>query len=146
METDRDAGGAQLLYVDNEDHMWALNFIYESRINRSLEEFQNQWNNHGLRTEGHSTPTQIFVRDTLGKCNTSLTAISDIMNTRRLGEGGDIPEIPPINPAIAVPGIRCPLSENNLQLLRLQVDPLADDGAMGMEAYKTTLRFIVDNV
>jgi hypothetical protein len=35
-----------LLNVDSEEHLLALQEVFISRINRSLDEFVNQWNSH----------------------------------------------------------------------------------------------------
>ena len=45
----------------NELHLWALQYVYIPRINRSLEEFTNSWNNHPIRTAQHKSPLQLFV-------------------------------------------------------------------------------------
>ncbi|KAL2102318.1 hypothetical protein ACEWY4_001486 [Coilia grayii] len=50
---------------DNDRHIWALHYTYLPRINRDLADFVSQWNNHGLRTERHLSPRQIFVRGCL---------------------------------------------------------------------------------
>ncbi|TRY54094.1 hypothetical protein DNTS_029487 [Danionella cerebrum] len=51
--------------IENEMHIWALHFVYLPRINRDLNAFTQQWNNHGLKTERQQTPMQIFVRGCL---------------------------------------------------------------------------------
>ena len=35
-------------------------YVYLPRINQSLEIFCDGWNNHGLRSEHHQTPLQLF--------------------------------------------------------------------------------------
>ena len=35
---------------DNEQHKWALHYIFLPRINRALADFTGQWNHHGLNT------------------------------------------------------------------------------------------------
>ena len=39
---------------------FALQYIYTPRLNRALAEFQDAWNNHGLRTECSRTPLQLW--------------------------------------------------------------------------------------
>ncbi len=43
----------------NNIHLFALNYMFMSRINHTLEEFVRQYNNHPLRTEHNLTPTQL---------------------------------------------------------------------------------------
>ena len=40
----------------DEEHSFALYFIYLPKINNALQVFQSTWNNHGLRTEGGKPP------------------------------------------------------------------------------------------
>ncbi|KAA0721525.1 hypothetical protein E1301_Tti021148 [Triplophysa tibetana] len=61
----------------NELHIWALHYVYLPRINRDLRVFCRRCNNHGLRTEGFSTPVQLFVRAYLQLQNRPLRDIQD---------------------------------------------------------------------
>ena len=45
----------------NEADIFSLHFTFLPRINRCLSNFQESWNNHGLSTEGNSTPYQLFM-------------------------------------------------------------------------------------
>ena len=49
-----------LLNPVNEVHLFALHFVYLSKINKSLEAFKNGWNMHGIRTENNKSPLQLF--------------------------------------------------------------------------------------
>uniref|UniRef100_A0A9J7XB17 Integrase catalytic domain-containing protein n=2 Tax=Cyprinus carpio carpio TaxID=630221 RepID=A0A9J7XB17_CYPCA len=86
----------------NELHMWALQYVYLPRINRDLRIFRCRWNNHGLRTEGFSTPVQLFVRACLRLQNRPLRAIQDVfegpVNAPQL-QGDVLPQGP--EPAMA---------------------------------------------
>ena len=46
----------------NELHVYALHYVFIPRIQKSLKEFNNGWNNHAVRTESHYSPHQLFVR------------------------------------------------------------------------------------
>lgn len=67
-----------VLDPDNEMHIWALHYVYLPRINRDLQDFMTQWNHHGLRTEHHMTPLQIFVRGCLQQQGRQSTAMQDL--------------------------------------------------------------------
>ena len=43
----------------NHVHLYALHFVYIPRINKSLEEFVSQWNNHPISTENNLFPLQM---------------------------------------------------------------------------------------
>ena len=40
--------------------LYALHYVFLPCINLSLSKFQEGWNNHGIRTEQHVTPNQLF--------------------------------------------------------------------------------------
>ena len=50
-----------ILDPDNSDHILALRFVYQPRIQDSLNAFQASWNNHGLRTTNYASPLQMWV-------------------------------------------------------------------------------------
>lgn len=145
LEADEASGGCGALDITNDQHVWALHYVYLPRINQSLQKFRGQWNNHGLRTEHHMTPNQIFVKDSLAKANTSLTAMQDLFNGRNIEASEltaeDLPPIPDV-PEIQVPAVPCPLPDNRLQLLKAHIDPLREDGSVGVHLFRETLRFI----
>jgi len=49
------------LDVDNNLHMYILHYLFMDRINESLTEFQNVWNNHKLRSVENKSPTQLLL-------------------------------------------------------------------------------------
>ena len=49
----------QVLDPLNEVDLYCLHYIYLPRINRSISEFQESWNNHGLSSEGAMSPHQL---------------------------------------------------------------------------------------
>lgn len=64
----------------NELHLFSLHCIYLPQIQRSAAEFQNQWNNHGLSTQGGQTPLQLWQRgivNNAGMHNPSMNGIYD---------------------------------------------------------------------
>ena len=45
----------------NEIDIFCLQYIFLSRINRSLKEFQESWKMHSLSTKGNMSPCQLFM-------------------------------------------------------------------------------------
>lgn len=74
--------------IDNEVHLWALHYVYLPQINRDITAFVQQWNNHGLRTERHQSPLQLFVRGCMEQQGRPSTAMQDIFGARTAPEGG----------------------------------------------------------
>jgi len=58
--------------VDNEIHLWALNYVYLSRIMVRIMV------DHGLRTERHQSPIQIFVQGCLDQQGHRTIAMQEI--------------------------------------------------------------------
>ena len=50
-----------MLNIDNDLHIFCLQYIFLPRINNSLREFISMWNNHPLGTERNMSPTQLWM-------------------------------------------------------------------------------------
>lgn len=68
-----------LLHIENDMHMFCLHYMFERRIDSSLQHFKDAWNNHPLSTEGNLTPIQLWV--------SGLSALSHTLS------GDDITEV-----------------------------------------------------
>ncbi|KAJ4927215.1 hypothetical protein JOQ06_014950 [Pogonophryne albipinna] len=79
-----------IIDIDNEMHMWALHYVYLPRINHDLRGFLDQWNNHGLRTERHQSPIQLFVQGCLERQGQTTSAMQSLFG----GGQGDAQEEP----------------------------------------------------
>ncbi|KAI9534203.1 hypothetical protein NQZ68_016922, partial [Dissostichus eleginoides] len=79
-----------IIDIDNEMHMWALHYVYLPRINHDLRGFLDQWNNHGLRTERHQSPIQLFVQGCLERQDRTTSAMQSLFG----GGQGDAQEEP----------------------------------------------------
>ncbi|XP_071829650.1 uncharacterized protein [Apostichopus japonicus] len=134
------------LDVDNHTHMWALHYIFLPRLNAELKAFVDQWNNHGLRTEGHQTPMQLFVGHALELSNARLTAMEDIFRSTDTqavlfdGEEWDDQGI------VAVDELWCPLEEEAVQRLRESINPLSENDQLGITSYLNVLTFIHEHM
>ena len=49
-----------ILDIDDENHLYCLQYIFLDRINTSLNKFKNAWNCHPLSSEGNLTPIQLW--------------------------------------------------------------------------------------
>ncbi len=59
----------------NEKHLYALHAVYMPRINKSLTEFGDGWNNHSIRTEHGKTPNQLFTQGMLAMRHFGLASV-----------------------------------------------------------------------
>lgn len=52
----------QELDMDNELHIFSLHYVFIPRINESLRQFQQAWNNHPMQSENGLLPEQLWIR------------------------------------------------------------------------------------
>lgn len=126
----------------NEHHLWALHYIFIPRINRSLQEFVNSWNNHPLRTAGHKSPQQLFTAGALLLQNSQIAALDFFDSVdESYGIDPDGP-IPVSEEGIIIPQTTLRFSEGDMQLLQQHVHPCGVSDNYGIDLYEQTLHFI----
>lgn len=145
---------------DNDMHLWALHYIYLPRLNQDLADFCSQWNNHGLRTEGHRTPLQIFVQGCLQQQGRGSTAMQEIFAVPPVGDVQPPPPQAaapdPVAPAaqeeaalldwperVTVPSIDLIMEEAVVQKIQAQFDPLGEPrGQHGLQILRDLIAFL----
>ena len=142
----------KLLEMENPVHLWALHYIFLPRINSDLSLFQDQWNNHGLRSEGHMSPNQLFVSRALELFGSERTAVKDLFDPAvepEVHEQYGVEDVEDLDQegtqedseeAHVVP---CPLNDENLGELKRQIDPFSGD-ELGINCFQQVLQFIHD--
>ena len=65
-----------ILDISHYVHLFSLHHVYSPRINRSLEEFIQQMNNHPVSTENNQSPLQMWERGMLENMHSGHTALS----------------------------------------------------------------------
>ncbi|KAK7157551.1 hypothetical protein R3I93_008903 [Phoxinus phoxinus] len=145
--------------VDNEMHMWALHLVYIPRINNDLTNFSRQWNNHGLRTERHQSPLQIFVRGCLAQQGQPSTAVREIFAARPSGssegesnpaeqvggEGRSVSDVPHVlwPERVTLPPNQFTVTDAEMQQLTERIDPLGGPREnLGVNVLKDVLSFV----
>ena len=126
--------------LDDRD-LFCLHYIFLPRINQSLHHFVRAWNRHPLRSEGNRTPLQIWTDGMQEATDPDLNLPSLSYGVDHLG--------PPPNPfdqqGICVPETTVDLSENQMEVLRRQCDPLAESDCYGVDLY-VLLRYLIHNL
>ena len=120
----------------NPIHIIAMRTVFLPRINRSLAEFSNQWNNHGLRTEGNRSPNMLWLQ---GMMNENLQR--ENCDIHSIDEDGPVPDIQTSND-VQVPLLPLTLSEEETAALLEVVDPLEDDGNHGVNAFISVVEYL----
>ena len=126
----------------NEHHLWALHYIFIPRINRSLQEFKNGWNNHPIRTAGYKSPQQLFTAGCLLLQNSQIPALDFFHSVD--GDYGIDPEgpLPPSEGGVFVPQSSLRFSDEDIHFLRQNIDPCGPSDNYGIDLYEHTVQFI----
>jgi len=64
------------LNIDNPNHIFVLHFVFIPRINASLEEFRQGWNDHPLSSEQSYTPNQLMLIES-SPTNLEISQVND---------------------------------------------------------------------
>lgn len=147
------------LDLSNRVHRFALNFTYLPRIQAALSNWAHVHNNHGIRTEKHKTPDQMWFANMIKqRCASQAQesrpsrAVMDVNNFTVDNHMDDIMNMFNIN-LIAdtqseVVGswlLTCPaLSEEDLTELRHRIDPLRHSDAQGIDIYGDVVNYVLE--
>ncbi len=123
-------------------NLWALQYVYLPRINRSLTEFIHSWNNHSIRTASHKTPQQLYTADRLLLQNSDMEALDYIEAVdSNYGIGPGI--VATSDEGVVVPENPIKFSDTDMQALKLAVNPLGVSENFGIDLYEQTLEIII---
>jgi hypothetical protein len=136
-----------LLNVCSEEHLLALQEVFIPRINRSLNEFVNQWNSHPVSSAGHQSPEQMFIAGSINSATYHANEDSPAVSDETVGAGlaeDDILDsnfiVQEENYAVFVPQTELEIP-NNLTSEQF----LTDDGNYGINHFITCLQTIQEN-
>ena len=137
-----------LLNPLDEAHLFAISLVFLPRINRSIEEFIGQWNNHPLSTCHNASPNQLWTRGVLENRHLLPDGIlqaepefMEMLHSYGVDEDGPVP-IDEVNATVSVPESTLDLTEEQCQQLTTQVMPLAEDENFGINWYILSLELL----
>ena len=133
-----------LLNPVNNEHLFALHYVFLPRINKALVAFMATWNNHGVRTEHGKTPNQIFTEGALRLRNSGLVAFDFFESTFDVHDSSSEYSEDENAEAegITVPATTLNINDEELDELRATVDPLSQSDEYGIDLYQETLQFL----
>ncbi|XP_033987790.1 uncharacterized protein LOC117496702 isoform X2 [Trematomus bernacchii] len=125
----------------NSTHLFCCHYVFLPRLQHSLKVFRDGWDNHPLRTEQNMTPNQMWA---MGELH---SPIHDPDDVERL-------QIPYIDweasghlreehSGIVVPVTRSPLSDQQMEHLNANIDPMLPSDSFGKDIYLNTLRLVL---
>lgn len=134
-----------ILACTSETDLFALQYVYLPRINKSLSIFQDGWNNHGIRTEHNRTPHQLFTLGALELQHSGLVAL-DFFDSIEDDYGMDLDSYGILDDSsiegVHVPQNRIQLTDRELEQLRSTVDPLVISQNYGIDIYLHVVSFL----
>ena len=109
----------------NEQHLYALHYVFVPRINCALNEFKNAWNHHSIRSAHHKSPHQLFTAGMLLLQHSQHTAMDFFTAVdEHYGIDEDGPEFDLEASGIEVPQSNYQISAHDLRQLQDTVNPL----------------------
>ena len=135
--TDLESNGA--LNPDNESDLFALHYIYLARINKSLFDFQQAWNNHSISTENNLSPLQMYTAYSQGSQLFDETIDPLTYGVDSISGSDD--EAEDEESVVVVPRIHIPLSTTSLQRLH-SINPLENTNDFGKQLYTNTVHLL----
>ena len=129
-----------LLDALNEEHLFALHYVYYEKINADISEFIQNWNNHGLSTEKYSTPNQLWHTRSISSESVNNGEPSAEENGLQI-HANTLDDIETSN-NVSIPVNSISLNNRDFENLKSQVDPTADDNNHGIEHFLGACRFL----
>lgn len=119
-------------------HLFSAHYVFMPRITSDLHTFINSWNNHPLRTEQNLTPNQLW---DIGKALNPVSSADSAQHT--LDQNVPSQDEDLVASGIVVPPIACPLTQQNMELLRATFNPTAPSCDFGRAIYISVLNFVL---
>ena len=134
-----------LLDPVNHKHLFALHYVYKPRIQRSLDQFKEGWNNHNIRTEHNRTPYQLFVSGALMLQWSGLVALDffeTVNENYGIEEAGFATTDDISSGSVDVSRVEFELSAENYSHLNASIDPLENSSNFGIDLYQQTVQYL----
>ena len=149
-----------LFNIDDETHMFCLNYVFQARINAALQKFKEGWNNHPMSTEANMSPNQLWVQgiatssvhmeadeiniEVSGKYNTLLLYIHlYTQNLQTYGIDWDGPLSHEEADQVTLPDCHSPLTAEQYATLQDAISPLSASQNYGIDIYNAATALVV---
>lgn len=137
------------LELGNPIHMYCLQSVYLPRIQKTLAEWIEAWNNHPMHGCGNSTPLQTRETGFLKRFHSNSRAVRDVLDppiaspeaedsygVEPLGESDEGEDEAGSLPFVSVARVHVPFDEERLREAIGHLDPLHNDDNYGIDTYK----------
>lgn len=131
----------ELLDLTKPRHIYALHYVFQPRIAKTLDEFYDGWNNHGVRTAGSKSPYQLFTEGAIRLRHSGQAGldffddVDDSYGVEEEGFGIDDGNYQ----RVEVPQCDFVLRDDHFLQLQQAVHPLQQSNNYGIDLYLNTL-------
>uniref|UniRef100_A0A672Z0C4 Integrase core domain-containing protein n=1 Tax=Sphaeramia orbicularis TaxID=375764 RepID=A0A672Z0C4_9TELE len=116
-----------LLNPSNCTHLFCIQYVFMSRIQKDMDTFTEGWNNHLLRTERNLSPNQLWE---IGMIQNPISVTFPNVTETDIGVG------------VRVPELACPLNAQELEGLSELFNPLAPSSCFGADIYTALVSYV----
>ena len=118
----------------SETDLYSLHYVYLPRINRALHIFLEGWNSHGLSSEHHKSPLQIFTKSILKVQSTAADFFDNVDDLYGVDSEGPIPFHRSNDEGVNIPEINFVPEDPQFQAVS-QYDPFCATDEYGTDTY-----------
>ena len=127
-------------------HLYCLHIAYMPLINKAIEDFVGQWNNHPVSTECNLSPNQLWIQGMLDSRNSRYGAVSDVTQEEQIDfdnygidDDGLVPEEEEY--AVVVPSTNIPFTQDQERQQHEIVENIMGSGSDndGMVSFQVVL-------
>ena len=127
----------EMLDPNNEIEVYALHYVFLPQLNKALDLFVMQWNNHPLSSEHGYTPFQVWKQGFYNYTQSDYTTVREVLDPSSVNfqhysidDDGPLPNVQTQN------FVEIPRSAIELQTLMDDLDSLTNDNDHGVTAYQ----------
>lgn len=142
-----------LLDPESEIDLFALHYVFLPMINRAIDQFILQWNNHPISGHKGLSPLQLWTEGFYKYAQSDYSTVREVLDPREISsdygidDNSPLPELQTVN-HVEVPSSQIELTQSELNTLFNIIDPTINDNQHGIESYtkaRTTLNGIIAN-
>ena len=129
-----------LLDPNSESDLFALHYIFLSRIQRQLDTFREAYSHHRIRGQSNLSPYQLWIQG-MALLQRDEAAESGVIDDN-FGIDWNGPIVTQVNEQVVVPITHCPLQNEELEQLKSLVNPMVTCDDYGVVLYIAAREFI----
>ena len=131
-----------VLDPDNGIHLFALQYVYLSRIQRDLSTFANAWNHHNMDNLNGRTPLQVWTMDLARRRrNPAINPGVEHDNQHIF----NLRERAQMQSRFTMPSRNINLDNHTSQVLRDTIDPNRQSASRGVDIYRDVINFLINH-